>query len=133
VRDGKVDPSTYLGWQVFQARCATCHGTDATGSRTAPNLLPRVAGMDASTFVGTVLKRYTLVIRQGELGAEGSNLRDAWIASILQRQQGEIAMPAWDADPSVKPHVVDLYAYLRARADAALDSTPPVPAGALRR
>ena len=26
LRDGRVDPATYRGWQVFQARCAECHG-----------------------------------------------------------------------------------------------------------
>jgi hypothetical protein len=36
-------------------------------------------------------------------------------------------MPAWDGDPNVKPHVMDLYAYLRARADGVLGEGRPEP------
>lgn len=127
IRDGRVDPSTFVGWRVFQARCATCHGTAATGQQNAPNLLPRVAAMSASQFVGVVLNRYKLVMHKGEIGPEGSGLRDAWMADVLQRQQGDLTMPEWAGDTTVKPHVLDLYAYLRARADGALDAGTPKP------
>ncbi|MBS1173506.1 MAG: hypothetical protein H6R12_2336, partial [Proteobacteria bacterium] len=51
--------------------------------------------------------------------------REALIAEILQRKTGGIPMPAWDGDPNVKPHILDLYSYLRARADGALDERRP--------
>jgi mono/diheme cytochrome c family protein len=125
VRDGRVDASTYMGWRVFQARCASCHGAAATGTQAAPNLLPRVAAMSPAQFVGVVLQRYKLVMPKGETGPEGSGLRDAWIAEVMSRQQGELSMPEWSSDPAVKPHVLDIYAYLRARADGVLDARPP--------
>ena len=59
----------------------------------------------------------------------------ALIAEILQRRAGDIQMPAWDGDPNVRPHIMDLYAYLRARADGALGEgrpEPMVPSGAGR-
>jgi len=34
-------------------------------------------------------------------------------------------MPAWDADPQVNLHVLDLYAYLSARADGKLGPGKP--------
>ena len=127
LRDGRVDPGTYRGWQVFQARCAECHGAAATGLKNAPNLLPRVAAMSPTQFVGIVLNRYKLVMPEGEIGPEGSGLREAWLAQVLQRREGELTMPEWAGDVTVKPHVLDLYAYLRARADGALPAGPPTP------
>ncbi len=32
----KPPGSVYVGWRVFQQRCASCHGTDATGTINAP-------------------------------------------------------------------------------------------------
>jgi len=58
----------------------------------------------------------------GETGA-----REALVAEILQRKAGDIQMPAWDGDPNVKPHIMDLYAYLRARADGVLGEGRPEP------
>ena len=50
--------SVYVGWRVFQDRCAGCHGSTATGTSGAPDLLPRVRQMGARQFVSLVLKRY---------------------------------------------------------------------------
>jgi hypothetical protein len=36
-----------------------------------------------------------------------------------------IAMPAWEDNPRVRPHVLDLYAYLTARADGKLGRGKP--------
>ena len=127
LRDGRVDPATYRGWRVFQARCAECHGAAATGLQNAPNLLPRVVAMSPAQFVGIVLNRYKLVMPKGEIGPEGSGLREAWLAQVLRRQEGELTMPEWAGDATVKPHVLDLYGYLRARADGALPAGPPTP------
>jgi cytochrome c553 len=49
--------SVFTGWRVFQDRCASCHGQDATGAA-GPNLLPIVAQMGPRKFLGLVLKRY---------------------------------------------------------------------------
>ena len=34
--------SVYLGWRVFEARCAGCHGDSASGKSGAPDLLASV-------------------------------------------------------------------------------------------
>lgn len=126
VAGGKVDRSTYLGWRLFQSHCIACHGAAATGSERAPDLLPRVAEMSASRFVGAVLRRYKQLLPAGEAAAEGG-AREALVDEILAHKAGHLVMPAWDGDPTVKPHILDLYAYLRARADGALDQQPPQP------
>ena len=127
LRDGRVDPATYMGWRVFQARCAECHGAAATGLQNAPNLLPRVAAMSPTQFVGIILNRHKLVMARGEIDPEDSGTREAWLAQVLRRQSGELTMPEWAGEATVEPHVLDLYAYLRARADGALPAGPPTP------
>lgn len=124
IADGKVDGATYIGWRLFQTNCATCHGAAATGTDRAPNLLPRVQEMSRSRFVGAVLRRYKLLVPSSESAAEGG-AREALVEEIVQRRAGQIPMPAWDGDPNVKPHILDLYAYLRARSDGALDERRP--------
>ena len=121
----KANPH-YLGWRMFQQKCATCHGADATGTDRAPNLLPRVAEMSESRFVGTVLRRYTWILPSGEAGAE-SGAREAWIEQILLRKQGSVDMPAWEAEPHISAHIGDLYGYLRARSDGTLKAGRPAP------
>ncbi|HSD60789.1 MAG TPA: c-type cytochrome [Burkholderiales bacterium] len=124
---GKVDQHTYAGWRIFQNNCAKCHGPSAAGTEQAPNLLPIVAEMSETRFAGVVLRRYKLVTTAGEAGGE-TGARDALLDDILSRKQGNIPMPAWDGDPNVKPHILDLYSYLRARADGAMDDSRPQPA-----
>jgi hypothetical protein len=114
----------YLGWRVFQEKCARCHGPDATGTRMAPNLLERVKKMSETRFVGTVLRRYDWVMSGEEAGTE-SGARDALIQAIIERQKGEVVMPAWEGEPSVSGHLDDLYQYLRARASGALGPERP--------
>ena len=126
VADGKVDSSTYIGWRLFQTNCAGCHGAAAGGTDRAPNLLPRMQDMSRSRFVGAVLRRYKLLTPRGDAAGEGGP-REALVEEILQRRAGTIPMPAWDGDPNVRPHILDLYAYLRARADGALDERRPEP------
>lgn len=114
----------YPGWRLFQAKCSECHGADATGTTRAPNILPRVEEMSESKFVRTVLHRYSFVLSPDEAASE-SGAREALIEQVLQGKRGEVAMPAWESEPSVKANVIDLYAYLRARADGTLGPGRP--------
>ena len=44
---------------------------------------------------------------------------DALLELVMKRERqerGQPLMPAWDGDPDVIPHVLDIYAYLNARA-----------------
>ena len=107
--------SVYAGWRVFQDKCAGCHGADATGAA-GPDLLPRVRRLGPRQFVDVVLGRYELAAPPAPASRAGPE-RDAWIDTIVQRRQGALVMPAWQGEPRVNAHVVDLYAWLSASAD----------------
>jgi hypothetical protein len=54
------------------------------------------------------------------------------VEEVMKQQRGErgqVLMPAWEANTKVKPHVIDLYAYLQARADGALGPGRPSRSG----
>jgi hypothetical protein len=112
----KPPGSIYTGWRVFQDRCAGCHGPAATGvAGGGPDLLPRVREMGAHQFVNVVLKRYDWGLAAAQAGGQSAE-RDALIDAIVQRRQGLLTMPTWEGEPRVNAHIVDLYAYVSARA-----------------
>jgi mono/diheme cytochrome c family protein len=117
----KPPGSVYLGWRVFQDKCARCHGLDATGAGGGPNLLPRVRGMGPHQFVSAVIRRYDWELPAAQASSEGA-AREALIEKMVRREEYALAMPEWGGEPRVSAHVVDLYAYLSARADG---SQPP--------
>ncbi len=112
--------SVYTGWRVFQDKCAACHGADGAGGAKAPDLLPRVRAMGPRRFVGLVLTRY-------DWGLPPAADREAQVESVLQGQAGRLEMPAWQGEPRVAAHIVDLYAYLAARADGRQGPGRPLP------
>jgi len=107
--------SVYTGWRVFQDKCADCHGPTATGTAGAPDLLPRVREMGSRRFVNLVLNRYDWQLPAAKAGSE-SAAREALIDDVVQRKAGTLTMPAWQGEPRVSAHIVDLYGYLSARA-----------------
>ena len=111
--------SVYTGWRVYQDRCASCHGPDATGDR-GPDLLARVRTMGSRQFVGLVLTRYDWALPPGQP-------RAAWTDEVAQRRAGALQMPAWQGEPAVSAHIVDLYAYLSARAQGVQGPGRPAP------
>jgi hypothetical protein len=111
----KPPGSVYTGWRVFQDRCAGCHGPEATGTAGAPDLLPRVREMGSRRFVGLVLDRYDWDLPVARASRQG-DAREALIDDVVQRKEGALTMPAWEGEPRVTAHIVDLYAYLSARA-----------------
>lgn len=116
----------YTGWRVFQDKCAGCHGATASGTSAAPDLLPIVREMGPRRFMSLVLMRYDWsLLAQEEVGADGS--RDALIDRHLRREQGAVRMPAWQGEPQVEAHIVDLYAYLSARAEGVQGPGRPTP------
>ncbi|MFZ2650688.1 MAG: c-type cytochrome [Burkholderiaceae bacterium] len=112
----KPPGSVYTGWRVFQDKCARCHGPAAAGTTDGPDLLPRVRDMGPRRFVGLVLLRYDWNLPAQQASSEGA-ARQALIDDIVQRKDGALTMPAWQGDPRVSAHIVDLYAYLSARAE----------------
>ncbi|MDH4047158.1 MAG: cytochrome c [Gammaproteobacteria bacterium] len=121
IEDGRVDESTYLGWRIYHSTCHGCHGVDATGTSVAPSLVEKIRNLSARDFSVKVLSRYRITVSERATGGDDkTELRDAFLEQVLRRERGEILMPGWEADRNVKPHVLDIYAYLRARADGAL-------------
>lgn len=104
----------YTGWRIYQNRCASCHGADATGSGNAPNLLDKVGAMGPKQFVGLVLTRY-----DWNFSADAEQ--------VVQRKQGVLTMPAWQSEPAVAAHIMDLHAYLASRADGKQGPGRPQP------
>jgi hypothetical protein len=121
VVEGRVDPGTYNGWQLFEANCRVCHGTGATGTAAAPDLVQRISAYTPRGFASKVLTSYRIVRMSPENGAQDRDAaREALLEEVMRRERsarGQPLMPAWDSDAAVPPHVLDLYAYLSARAD----------------
>jgi mono/diheme cytochrome c family protein len=108
--------SVYTGWRVFQDRCATCHGAAATGGSGGPDLLPMVRTMGPRRFVDLVLRRYDWNVPGAQPGTD-SAAREALVGAVMKREQGALTMPAWQGEPRVNAHIMDLFAYLSARAE----------------
>lgn len=122
----KPPGSVYTGWRVFQDKCVACHGSDATGTSRGPDLLPRVRQMGARRFIGLVLQRYDWMLPPAPAGRDPAAL-DALTEDLLQGRQGELTMPAWQGEPQVSAHVIDLFAYLSARAQGTQGPGRPTP------
>jgi hypothetical protein len=126
---GRVDRGTYRGWKVFHTNCYGCHGVDALGTDVAPSLVERVKLLSPREFSFKVLTRYRIVVPSSEAaGDDQTAIREAVIEEVLKQERGkkgEILMPPWESQSAVKPHVLDLYAYLSARADGVLGPGRP--------
>ena len=127
---GQVDRGTYLGWRVFHSVCFGCHGSGGTGTDLAPNLVERVRTMTPRDFANKVLTSYRLVPPSVEGRAEDrAREREATLEQSMRRERGAartvVQMPAWDEHAEVPAHVLDLYAYLSARADGKLGPGKP--------
>jgi mono/diheme cytochrome c family protein len=123
----KPPGSVYLGWRVFQDKCAACHGNAATGTAGAPDLLPRVGAMGPRQFVSLVLKRYDWNLPPAQASSHGA-AREALVEEIVQRKEGYmLTMPAWEGEPRVSAHIADLFAYLSARAGGTQGPERPAP------
>lgn len=124
-REQQPPGSTYLGWRVYQDRCARCHGMDAQGMANAPSLLTRLQTLGPRQFVSLVLYRYDNTL-QGQ-PATAREAREAQVDSLMTRQGQPLAMPAWQDEPRVNAHVLDLYAYLSARSEGRVGVDKPGP------
>lgn len=122
----KPPGSVYVGWRVFQERCASCHGAEATGTVNAPNLLPLLRDMGARRFVDLVLQRYDWNLPPAPAGSTTA-ARETQIEVIMQRKDAPLSMPAWQGEPVVTAHILDLHAYLSARAEGSQGPGRPMP------
>lgn len=122
-REEQPPGSAYLGWRVYQDRCAACHGVDAQGTANAPNLLRRLQTLGPREFVSLVLYRYDATL-QGQ-PAPARSTREPQVEMLMQRKDQPLAMPAWRDEPRVNAHVLDLYAYLSGRAEGRVGPGKP--------
>lgn len=123
-QSNKPPGSAYAGWRLFQDKCASCHGPAALGTPSAPDLLPRVRDMGPRQFVSLVLNRYDWNHQASKIGSDPA-ARAQLLDDIVQRKEYAATMPAWEGNPSVSVHIVDLYAYLSARARGTLGPGRP--------
>ena len=120
--DGKVDSGTYAGWFVYHLSCHMCHGQDASGTGAAPDLRQSLKTMSRDQFANKLLARYRIFVPPSAAQSDEA-MRESIIDEVLRQERGErgrIAMPEWRDDPGISPHVLDLYAYLKARSDGAI-------------
>jgi len=95
-----VSWEVFSGYKRFSGNCQVCHGTDALGGTFAPNLTESVKRLDHDAFLETVVNGKT---------------------------EGQLAMPAFGADPNVMCYIEDIYAYLKARSAGTLGRGRPDP------
>jgi cytochrome c5 len=129
VEGGRVDRGTYSGWRLYHTACYGCHGVGGGGTDIAPNLVERIQTLAPRGFATRVLTSYRITPYTPDGSAEERQAeREAQLEEVLRRERssrGQALMPAWDADDKVAPHVLDLYAYLTARAYAGLGPGKP--------
>jgi hypothetical protein len=129
VVDGRVDRGTYSGWRLFHSGCHSCHGVGGGGTDVAPNLVEKVANYTPKGFATKVLTSYRIVRMTPDTGVQDREAeRDAMLEEVMKRERtarGQPVMPAWEEDDAVAPHVLDLYAYLSARADGQIGPGKP--------
>jgi hypothetical protein len=127
--DGNVDQNTFQGWRVFHSVCHVCHGTGATGTDIAPSLPARVRSMTPREFAERVLVRYRLLYPgDARASANPTREREAVIEEVMAKKRGpkgRISMPGWERDEEISVHILDLYAYLSARADGMIGPGKP--------
>lgn len=128
VIDGRVDAGTYAGWKLYHTACYVCHGVGGTGTDVAPNLVDTIGNYTPRGFATKVLSSYRIVPMPDGSPADKDAEREALLELLMKRErqaQGQPLMPAWDSDDEVAPHVLDLYAYLNARAAGVLGPGKP--------
>lgn len=103
IKDGKTDWYTYSGFQRYSAECMRCHGPDGMGSTYAPALKDSLKRLSYTDFLSTVA--------QGRRNLENGQ---------------EKVMPELGLDKNVMCYIDDIYTYLKARSDDALDRGRPL-------
>ncbi len=125
---GRVDAGTYAGWKLFHTACYVCHGVGGGGTDVAPNLVDRIGNYTPRGFATKVLSSYRIVPMPDGTPGDRDAEREALLELVMKRERkasGQPLMPAWEEDDEVMPHVLDLYAYLNARAAGSLGPGKP--------
>ena len=102
ITDGKVDKKTFNGWRRYTESCLRCHGPDGAGSSYAPSLVESAKRVTQDEFNEIVVNGRTNV-----------------------NAASENVMPPFGEVEDVVTYLDDIWAYLKARADGALDRGRP--------
>jgi methanol metabolism-related c-type cytochrome len=100
--DGTVDWYTYSGFRRYHSECHVCHGPAGDGSSFAPALKDSIKRISYGNFLGIV--------------ASGRK-------NVTTAQEN--VMPAFGDNRNVMCYVDDIFIYLRARANDAVDRVRP--------
>ena len=100
--DGAVDWPTYSGFRRYHSECHVCHGPEGEGSSYAPALKVSLQTLSYSDFAAVVV--------QGRVNVSSS--------------QNNV-MPAFGENSNVMCYLDDIFVYLRARANGAVERGRP--------
>ena len=100
--DGTFDWYTYSGFRRYHSDCHVCHGPYGDGSSYAPALKDSLQKLSYSDFA--------TVVAGGRKNVTTSQ---------------ENVMPSFASNPNVMCYLDDIYVYLRARSDDAIDRIRP--------
>jgi methanol metabolism-related c-type cytochrome len=100
--DGTVDWYSYSGYRRYHSECHVCHGPDGMGSTYAPALIDSVKRLSYQDFIAVII--------QGRQNVGTSS---------------QSVMPSFGTNKNVACYLDDIYVYLRARADGAVERVRP--------
>ncbi|HEU0067594.1 MAG TPA: c-type cytochrome [Sphingomonas sp.] len=95
-----VSWEVFSGYKRYHGNCSVCHGPDGLGGTFAPALATSLKTMDHDAFLETV---------------------------VNGKQNSQLAMPAFGADPNVMCYIEEIYTYLKARSDDKIGRGRPAP------
>jgi methanol metabolism-related c-type cytochrome len=101
-KDGTVDWYTYIGFTRYSAECLRCHGPDGMGSTYAPALIDSLKNLSYMDFYG--------IVASGKKNVSSSQ---------------DLVMPAEGNNRNVMCFIEEIYTYLRARGEGAVDRGRP--------
>lgn len=95
-----VSWTEFSGYKRYHANCSVCHGPDGLGGTFAPALTESLKAIDHDKFLDTV---------------------------VNGKENAQLAMPAFGADPNVMCYIEDIYVYLKARSTGTVGRGRPDP------
>ena len=90
----------FSGYKRYHGNCSVCHGPDGLGGTFAPSLVNSLKAVDHDAFMEVV---------------------------VNGKENMQLAMPSFGADPNVMCYIEDIYAYLKARSDGRVGRGRPAP------
>jgi Cytochrome C oxidase, cbb3-type, subunit III len=125
VENGKIDPDTFLGYNIYHHVCVGCHGVGGVGTDLTPNLTKSLAHLSPAQFEIKVLHKFAIKFSTDDW----MNMEQAMFEEIIKRKQQEqgemMDMPRWEHNPIVSRNVEKIYRYLKARSDGVIGVDKP--------